>query len=168
MTQQRKARYLTIAVVAVVAILAAGQQLHWRLPAGALSIRRAQRSQPPEPSDAIYEMLDAARSGDAAAYLGCFTGQMAAALRQSQAEMGTAAFAQYLINSNQEIKGAAVSDPVPLTDREARVRVEYIYPDRNEVQQVGLERDSGGVWRIARVDSTERAKTLIPYGTPVK
>ena len=30
-----------------------------------------------------------------------------------------------------------------------------------------LEKAPGG-WKIARVDSTERVKTLVPYGTPVQ
>jgi hypothetical protein len=75
--------------------------------------------------------------------------------------------ANYLKDSHAAIKGVAVSDPQKITDREAKVRVEYIYQDRNEVQMVYLEKGSGG-WKISRVDSDERVQTLIPYGTPVK
>ena len=47
------------------------------------------------------------------------------------------------------------------------MRVEYVYQDRNEAQMMFLEKAQGG-WRIARVDGTERVKTLVPYGTPVQ
>ena len=49
----------------------------------------------------------------------------------------------------------------------AKVRVEYVYQDRNEAQMMFLEKTQGG-WRIARVDGSERVKTLVPYGTPVQ
>src|SRR6185436_12170813 len=129
MTQQQKARYLTIAVIGTVVVVIAGQKAGWKLPTGTAALR------PPEPRDTIYQMLDAARVGDAAAYLRCFTGQMEATLGQSQSEMGAQAFSQYLVSTNKEVKGVALSEPAALTDREVRVRVEYVYQDRNEVQQ---------------------------------
>ena len=61
----------------------------------------------------------------------------------------------------------ALQEPQALTDREVKVRVEYVYQDRNEVQQMYLEK-SGNNWKITRVDSAERIKTLVPYGTPVR
>ena len=61
----------------------------------------------------------------------------------------------------------AVSDPQKITDQQAKVRVEYIYQDRNEVQMVYLEKGPDG-WKISRVDSDERIRTLIPYDTPIK
>ena len=167
MTRQEKARYLTIAVLIMAVVVVAGQKTGWRLPSGSTPLRASEPPRSPEPRDAIYKMLDAARAGDAAAYLSCYTGQMETMLRQSQSEMGPQAFSQYLINTNKEIKGIALSEPVPLTDREARVRVEYVYQDRNEAQQFYLEKAPGDGWHIARVDSTERVKTLVPYGTPV-
>lgn len=166
MTQQQKARSITLAVIAVALVVVVGQRAGWKLPAGATPFRPAAPPRPPEPRDAIYQMLDAARAGDDAAYLACFTGQMATALRQSRTEMGSQAFSRYLSDTNKEIKGIALSEPVSLTDREVRVRVEYVYQDRNEAQQIYLEKTADG-WRIARVDSTERVKTLVPYGTPV-
>jgi hypothetical protein len=48
-----------------------------------------------------------------------------------------------------------------------KLRVEYVFADRNEVQWMYLE-NANGSWKIARVDATERVKTLIPYGTPVQ
>lgn len=112
------------------------------------------------PQDTIYAMLDAARAGNTAAYLSQYSGPLAAQLQQSVT-------AGYLKSSNAEIKGVSLSEPQLLSDREASVRLEYIYQDRNEVQTVYLERDSGA-WKIARVDSAERIPTLVPYGTPVQ
>ncbi|HYM09633.1 MAG TPA: hypothetical protein VEU62_02810 [Bryobacterales bacterium] len=176
MTREKKARYLTVAVIAAALVFVIGQMAGWQLPAALSSLRppaaasatAAAPGQPsgPEPRDAIYKMLDAARAGDAAAYLACFSGQMEAALRQSQSEMGPPRFSQYLSDTNKEIKGIALSEPVSITDREVRVRVEYVYQGRNEAQQFYLEKLSG-LWRISRIDSTERVKTLVPYGTPV-
>lgn len=121
----------------------------------------------PTPQDAIYAMLDAARAGNVAKYLGYYTGQMEASLRQTIAETTEDGFAKYLRESNAAIKGIALNEPSSLTDREVRVRVEYVYQDRNEVQLMYLER-AGKDWKISRVDTAERVKTVIPYGTPVQ
>jgi hypothetical protein len=119
------------------------------------------------PQDAIYAMLDAARIGDVKTYLSSYTGQMDAALKQSLAETTEAGFSKYLTESNAAVKGIAISEPQPLTDREVKVRVEYVYQDRNEAQTMYLEKGPAG-WKIARVDGAERVKTLVPYGTPVQ
>jgi hypothetical protein len=112
-------------------------------------------------------MLDAARVGDVKTYLSSYTGQMETALKQSISETSESGFSKYLKDQNASIKGIAISEPQTLTDREVKVRVEYVYQDRNEAQLMFLEKAAGG-WRIARVDSTERVKTLVPYGTPVQ
>ena len=166
MTRQQTARYLTLGILGGALVAVVGQKAGWKLPYGAALFRPAEPPRPPEPRDAIYKMLDAARSGDAESYLACFSGALEATLRRSRGEMGPQGFARYLSNTNKEIKGIALSEPVSLTDREVRVRVEYVYQDRNEAQQMYLEKTADG-WRIARVDSTERVKTLVPYGTPV-
>ena len=57
-------------------------------------------------------------------------------------------------------------EPEPVSDSEAKVRVEYVYLDRNESPTL-LLRKAGG-WKIASVDSAQRVKTLVPYGTPVR
>ncbi|MGH8337308.1 MAG: hypothetical protein ACRETL_10930, partial [Gammaproteobacteria bacterium] len=89
------------------------------------------------------------------------------ALNQSIAEQGDARFAQYLKDSNASIKGIAITEPQTLTDAEVKVRVEFVYQERNEVQCMYLDKTAGN-WKIARVDSEERVKTLVPYGTPVQ
>ena len=49
---------------------------------------------------------------------------------------------------------------------EARVRVEYVYADRNEVQHFYLQRQDKD-WKISRVSEIQRVETPVPYGTPV-
>jgi len=154
MSRERKAQFLTVAVLIVVV--------------GAAVFRKTSSRRPePTPQDAIYSMLDAARTGDVRAYLAHYTGSMEAALRQTLAETTEPAFAKYLKGSNAAIKGVAVSDPEKIGDREARLRVEYIYQDRNEAQTMYLEKGPDG-WKVSRAEAGDRIKTLIPYGTPVK
>ena len=118
-----------------------------------------------EPRDVIYAMLDAARDGIVADYLDCYAGQMERTLRQSLAEMGEERFAAFLRERNEDIKGIAMNAPNEAGD-EAEVRVEYVYADRNEVQEIYLQRLDGD-WKIARVSEIRRVETPVPYGTPV-
>ena len=162
MSRERKARIATLAVLAAALAFVLAQRGVLKLP----ETRKAAKSGA-APQDCIYAMLDAARDGNAAAYLDAYTGAMAASLRRSIEETGEAAFVRYLKESNAAIKGVAVSEPQPLTDREMKVRVEYVYQDRNEAQFLYLEKSAAG-WKIARADGVERVKTLVPYGTPVE
>ena len=169
MTKERKTQVATIMVLATAFGVVLAQKTGWKLSEVKMA-DIAPRSAPkaePSPQDAIYAMLDAARIGDVTAYLSSYSGQMAAGLKQSLAETSEAGFAKYLKDSNAAVKGIAISEPQPLTDREVKVRVEYVYQDRNEAQTMYLERGGAG-WKIARVDSAERVKTLVPYGTPVQ
>lgn len=155
MTKERKARIVTVAILAAAVV---GIVVFKRIPATVT---------PPKPQDAVYRMLDAARDGDVKKYLSAYSGQMEASLKQAIAESGEAAFSKYLKDSNAAIKGVAIMEPQTLTEREVKLKVEYVYQDRNESQQMYVENTPGG-WRIARVDSAERVKTLVPYGTPVQ
>jgi hypothetical protein len=157
MTKQRTATILTVTVLALALGIGLGRTTGWHVP----------KPVRPEPQDTVYAMLDAARSGDVTRYLANYSGAMEAALEQSLAESGQAAFANYLVQSNAQVKGVAVSEPQQVSESEVRVRVETIYQDRNEAQAMYLEKGSGG-WKISRTDTDERVKTLIPYGTPVK
>jgi len=160
MKQTSRARWLTLAVLAVVLAVVAARQKgwpKWRWPAAA----------EPTPQQAIFQALDAARRGDVRAYLKSHTGQMAAAWRAALAEKGEAGLAAYLRELNAPLKGVAITEPQFLSPREVRVRVEYVYADRNEAQTMYLEK-VGQDWKIARVDPAERVKTVIPYGTPVE
>ena len=170
MSPDKKAKVVTVIVLAGALAVVLGQKYGWKMPnvkVSDLAPRSAAAKPDPTPQDAIYAMLDAARLGDVKTYLASYTGQMDASLKQSVGETTESGFAKYLKNQNASIKGIAISEPQTLTDREVKVRVEYVYQDRNEAQMMFLEKTAGG-WKIARVDGTERVKTLVPYGTPVQ
>jgi hypothetical protein len=158
MTQSRKAQLLTMGLLALAFGIAVGRKQVFH---------STGESPPAAAQDAIYAMLDASRAGNVEAYLASYSGQMLSALEQSVRETGPERFSRYLKDSNSAIKGIAVSDPEPVSVREVKVRVEYVYQDRNDAQTVYLEK-SGGDWKIFRVDGSERVRTLIPYGTPVQ
>ena len=168
MTGERKAQVLT--AVAMVGGLGALllRNTDWRASSVTDAVTQVVQPKPePTPQDTIYGMFDAAREGDVKKYLSHYTGQMEASLRQSVAEQGESSFARYLKDTNAPIKGIAIMEPQALTDREVKLRVEYVYQDRNEVQVFYLEKQ-GKEWRIARLETAERIKTIVPYGTPVK
>jgi hypothetical protein len=168
--RQRIAQVLTILTLATALVAAVARQNGWRIPAWNLNWKLSPSQRPAEatPQDAIYAMLDAARAGDVKKYLAAYTGSMETALRQSIAESSDAAFRKYLQDTNAALKGVAVMAPdASPGDREVKIRVEYVYQDRNEAQTMNLEKTESG-WKIARVDSAERVKTLVPYGTPVQ
>jgi len=159
-----------VVVLAGALAIVLGQKNGWKMPdvkVSDLAPKPAVPKPDPTPQDAIYAMLDAARVGDVKTYLAAYTGQMETALKQSISETTESGFAKYLKDQNAAIKGIAISEPQTLTDREVKVRVEYVYQERNEAQVMFLEKAQGG-WKIARVDSSERVKTLVPYGTPVQ
>jgi hypothetical protein len=175
MTQPSKARAVTIAILAVAALVAIGREAGWQRTifeisrqarAAAGSGASAPALGDARPQDAIYRMLDAAGQGDSDAYLGCYAGSLRRSLEQSRDEMTPAKFAQYLAQTNQPIKGIAVSQPTALSETEVEVRVEFVYQDRNESQQFVLEK-SAGEWKIARVGGAGRVETPVPYGTSV-
>jgi hypothetical protein len=144
----------------VLALVVAGIAFRQKL------LRTAEQNDP-QPQDAIYAMLDAARAGDVKGYLASYIGPMESSLRQSVIESGEAAFAKYLRDTNAPVKGIAVQAPQTSASGDVTVRVEYVYQDRNEAQTMLLRKTAKG-WKIARVDGAERVKTLVPYGTPVE
>jgi hypothetical protein len=163
-TKQRTAQIITSIVLATAMITVVGRKVGWKLPATrTLKATAAEAT----PQDAIYAMLDAAREGDVRKFLSSYSGQMAQSLEQTVRESTESGFAKYLKESNAAVKGIAITEPQPLTDREVKARVEYVYQDRNEIQYMYLEKINGA-WKITRVDSAERVKTLVPYGTPVQ
>jgi hypothetical protein len=170
MSPDKKAKVVTVVVLAGALAIVLGQKYGWKMPnvkVADLAPRAAVPKPDPTPQDAIYAMLDAARVGDIRTYLASYTGQMETSLKQSIRETTESGFAKYLKDQNASIKGIAISEPQQLTDREVKVRVEYVYQDRNEAQMMFLEKNAAG-WKIARVEGTERVKTLVPYGTPVQ
>ena len=159
MSKQREARLITIGVLVVVLAVVVARRTGFR--------RAAALPEASGPQDAIYAMLDAAREGNVPKFLSAYSGEMAQSLGQTVRESGRAGFAKYLQDSNAAVKGIAITEPQALSEREVKARVEYVFQDRNEVQYMYLEK-IGGAWKIHRVDSAERVKTLVPYGTPVQ
>jgi hypothetical protein len=169
MTRERKAQIATIAILGAALALVAVKRGGWQANAAQLTnwIPGARPSATVTPQDTVYRMLDAARDGDVRAYLRCYTGQMDSTLRQIVSEKGETALAAYIRNFNASIKGVAIQEPQPVSDREVRLRVEFVYQDRNEAQLYYLEQ-AGGNWKISRLENTEGVQTPVPYGTPVE
>jgi hypothetical protein len=158
MTKERKAQAITVLVLAGglgAALYRKGTFDRMSLPA-AISQQKAEAT----PQDTIYAMLDAAREGNVDQFLGAYGGDLQSSLRRSVTP-------QYLKDMNSPIKGVALNDPAPISEREVKVRVEYVFQDRNEAQIFYLEK-AGADWKITRVENSERVKTLVPYGTPVQ
>ncbi len=118
-----------------------------------------------EPRDVIYSMLDAARDGKVEEYLACYTSQLERTLSQSSEEMGRERFSDFLKERNKDIKGIAMNAPKEAGE-ETEVRVEYVYADRNEVQEFYLVKWDD-TWKIGRVSDIRRVETPVPYGTRV-
>src|SRR5208283_1036635 len=144
---------VTVAVLLAVFAVALLRSNHWQLPSSwngwrALVSKRA----PSNPEDGIYAMFDAARAGNARAYLDCFSGSLREQLAATAKE--DAKFKEYLTRQNSGVQGMAVT----VTDRpnpeEARVRLEYVYSDHNEVQNIHLKRE-GARWRITTMDGAQ-------------
>jgi hypothetical protein len=168
MTRERKAQAATVAILIAALGLVAVKKSGWQASAASLSNLVAGRAPAgATPQDTVYRMLDAARDGDVRAYLGCYTGQMQSNLRQIMTEKGEAALAAYIRNFNASVKGVAIQEPQSTAEREVRLRVEFVYRDRNEAQNYYLEQ-GGGSWKIARQENAEGVKTLVPYGAAVE
>jgi hypothetical protein len=63
-------------------------------------------------------------------------------LKQSAAESGNGGFEKYLKTSNAAIQGVAVTPPEIVSGSQIKVRAEYVYRDRNEVQFIYLQNES--------------------------
>ena len=167
MKREKAASILTAAALVLTLGVVVAKTKGWTLAdARPSAIARLLRPKTIAPEDAIYGMLDAARAGDMNAYFASYSGQMNNLLKHSAAESGPGAFEKYLKNSNAAIQGVALSPPQTVSDSQVKVRVEYVYRDRNEVQFIYLRKD-GSRWKIYQVDSAEQVKTLVPYGSVV-
>ena len=158
MKSRLAARIVTIAVLVGAIGVVVARKSDFRL-------SRLTQRQESTPQDAIYAMLDAARAGNVAKYLAYYSGDVAQALERARADSPD--FAQYLRDSNAQLKGIAIMEPQQQPDGQMQLRVEYVYQDRNEAQFFYLAKAFGG-WKITRVENSERVKTLLPYGTPVQ
>src|SRR5947209_3493054 len=165
MNKQRQRHIVTFGVLALALGVALARQKAvtwkaWRLPTMRPATSATSANSLPGPQDVVYAMLAAARQGDVSGYLASYTGQMETALRGSLRETTPEAFAQYLRDSNAQIKGIALNEPETLNPGQVRLRAEYVYQERNEAQILYLEK-AAGLWKIARVDVAERVKTPV-------
>jgi hypothetical protein len=168
MTRERQAQVATVALLLAGLGFLALKRSGWQVSAATLSNLVTTRAPAASgPRDTVYRMLDAARDGDVRAYLACFGGEMQATLRQIVTEKGEAALASYIRNFNASVKGVAIQEPRAIAEREVRLRVEFVYKDRNEAQLYHLEQ-AGGSWKIVRQENAEGVKTPVPYGTVVE
>jgi hypothetical protein len=135
----------------------------WRLPSGLFSPSRTSGQ---SPEDAVYGMLDAARAGDTAVYVDTFSGPLQQQIQQVIRESGKGQFASYLTGQSSSYQSVALSVTDQPSDSEARLKVEYVYRNRNEVQTFHLKKETGR-WKIVGISGTDLIKTLIPYGTAV-
>src|ERR1017187_6540840 len=85
MTRHRTTQLVTVLVLVAALGIGLVRKAGWRT-----------TKAPPEPQDAVYAMLAAARTGDVKAYLACYTGQLQATLRQAVKESTEPGFAKYL------------------------------------------------------------------------
>jgi hypothetical protein len=139
---------------------------NWRVPANVAGLFSRSRPRLQTPEDTVYGMLDAARAGDTAVYADTFSGPLQQQIQQVIRESGKTHFASYLTAQSSSFQSVALSVADQPSDVEARLRVEYVYANRNEVQTFHLKK-SGGRWKIVGISGTDQIKTLIPYGTAV-
>jgi hypothetical protein len=138
----------------------------WRLPANVSTLFSRSRATPVAPEDTVYRMLDAARAGNTGVYVDTFSGPLQQQIQQVIRESGKIQFAAYLTGQSSSFQSVALSVTDQPSDLEARLRVEYVYSNRNEVQTYHV-RKFGSHWKIVGISGTELTKTLIPYGTAV-
>lgn len=154
----------TLSFLLTLLVLAVLRSNHWRMPAW-IPLFQAQRSTS-TPEDAIYSMLDAARAGDTREYLDAFSGPMHDQLLLLLKENSEAKFKSYLTTQNAAFQGVAIAVVDRPSSEEAQARVEYVFRDRNEIQNVYLKK-AGSRWRIFKVTGSEQVQTLVPFGTAV-
>jgi hypothetical protein len=118
------------------------------------------------PEDSIYAMLDAARAGDTRAYLDAFSNPVREQLFAVVRENSEAKFAEYLKVQNSAFQSVAVSVLDRMSDSEVQARVEYVYPNRNEVQSLSLRKESSR-WRIFKIEGANQIQTPVPLGAGV-
>jgi hypothetical protein len=162
----KKPAFLTGLFVVTLLALVYLRSHGWRLPVQVTGLfaHSARRAKTPE--DTVYGMLDAARAGDTKQYVDTFGGPLRQQIQQVMRESGKSQFASYLASQSEAFQSVAVSVTDQPSDAEARLRVEYVYTNRNEVQTFHLKKDAGR-WTIIGISGTDQIKTLIPYGTAV-
>jgi hypothetical protein len=118
------------------------------------------------PEEAIHAMLDAARRGDARAYLASFTDALRPQLEATRQQMGDARFREYLVESQAPVMGVATMKKADLRPDLVRYEVEFVHKDKNQRQLVELKK-AGNRWLVDSMGQAVYAKPPIPYGTKV-
>ena len=103
------------------------------------------------PENTVYAMLNASREGNLEAYFQCYAGEMETSLRGSAAARTELVFGKALQDSARSLRRAMVAEPQRVSDKEARVRVEYVYADHQDASVMYLDLEPGG-WKIVRVE----------------
>lgn len=153
---------LTIVVLLIVFAFALLRSKQWQMPIFWRGWRSlTPKGRPSSPEDGIYAMLDAARAGDEKAYLACFAGTLRDQLAGTAKE--DEKFSEYLRRQNSTVEGIAVTVTDHPNPDDARVRLEYVYRDHNEVQFVRLKREGTG-WKIVSMDGAQPLQPLVPFG----
>jgi len=114
----------------------------------------------------IATMLEAARAGDVQQYLECFTGNLHDTLATRLQKASKKRSAAELRSSETDLKSYVTTDWQRVSDNEATVVLERIYPTFNKRHQVRLRR-GGRTWKIVELVPVETYAPAIPYGTPV-
>lgn len=166
MSFAKKPAFLTGLFVVTLLVLLYLRSHGWRLPVPLTGLFAHSTRQAKTPADTVYGMLDAARAGDMKQYVDTFGGPLRQQIQQVMRESGKSQFATYLATQSGAFQSVAVSVTDQPSDAEARLRVQYVYTNRNEVQTFHLKKDAGG-WTIIGISGTDQIKTLIPYGTAV-
>ena len=117
-------------------------------------------------ADCIHNMLRYSREGRTAEYLDCFEPKLRAKLEGERDAMKAGEFADYLRRRAQPVRGFACSDETVLDENTNRIKVEWVFEDRNEIQLFSLKRIDG-VWKIADMTEAQYKKPSVPYGTKV-
>ncbi len=134
--------------------------------ASAALLMRGGDQLPATPEDTIAGFFDAARDGDARAYLRLATGDLRKSLDQLRKQQGAETFQANLQRTNDGIMGQAVRRLPGAPTGTAAFEIELIFTDRNEVQTFRLEELDGG-WAIASIEVAKVYQPEIAYGTPV-
>lgn len=119
-----------------------------------------------EAVDCIRDMTRYAREGRVGDYLNCFDAPLRAKLEGVRDKGGPGEFAASLRRRAEPVRGVAFSDETRLDESTVRVKVEWVFTDRNEIQSFMLRKGEWG-WKIADMTEAQYKKPLIPYGTKV-
>ncbi len=135
-----------------------------------LAFFRSRPAGPAAPESTVHRMIDAARRGAVRDYLNCFDGALRRRLEADRRDAGAEAFGRDLRARYADVTGVAITrqtlDDAAAESGEVVLRVETVYRDRNEEQDVRLRRTFGG-WRIMATGPARGVVMPIKYGTPV-